>query len=210
MGLSEMTNCYGQTETSPVSFQSHSTTDFLNKISSVGVVHPNVEAKIIDEEGKIVPKGVQGELCVKGYLVMAKYWNDPEKTRETIDEEGWCKSGDLAEMNEEGYVKITGRVKDMIIRGGENIYPIEIESYLMRHPAIRDVQVIGVSDEKMGQEVCACIIPHGDPPSLDDLRDFCTGQIAHYKIPKYVRFVKEYPMTVTGKIKKNIMREETD
>ena len=139
MGISEMTVCYGQTETSPVSFQSFTYTDFKNKTSSVGLVHENVEAKIIDSEGNIVPHGVSGELVIRGYLVMSKYWNDDEKTKETIDEDGWLHSGDLAVMDENGYVKITGRVIDMIIRGGENIYPIEIEEFFLRHPAIRDV-----------------------------------------------------------------------
>jgi fatty-acyl-CoA synthase len=139
----------------------------------VGVVHPNVEAKIVDSNRQTVPIGVQGELAIKGYLVMSKYWNDQTKTKETIDDEGWCYSGDLAEMDQHGFVKITGRVKDMIIRGGENIYPIEIENFFMRHPSIKDIQVIAVNDEKMGQEVCAWIIPRGEAPTLDNLRDFC-------------------------------------
>jgi fatty-acyl-CoA synthase len=147
----------------------------LNKTTSVGLVHPNVEAKIVDDDRKTVARNVSGELAIKGYLVMSKYWNDEEKTRETIDDEGWCYSGDLAEMDEHGFVKITGRVKDMIIRGGENIYPIEIESFFLRHPGVKDIQVIGVDDPKMGQEVCAWIIPNDESPTVEDLRNFSNG-----------------------------------
>ena len=211
LSLSGITNCYGQTETGPVSFQSFTDTPLENKVTSVGQVHPNVEAKVIDRDGNIVPRGVQGELCVRGYLVMSRYWNDAEKTEETIDEEKWCHSGDLAIIDESGYCKITGRTKDMIIRGGENIYPIEIEEFFIKNEAINDIQIIGVDDAKMGQEVCAWItLNRGHSISIDELRDYALGQIAHYKIPKYVRFVESFPSTVTGKIKKVVMREETN
>ena len=178
-------------------------------------MHPNVEAKIIGPDGDILPRGEQGELCVRGYLVMSKYWNDPEKTAEAVDEDGWCYSGDLAILDEEGYVQITGRVKDMLIRGGENIYPIEIENFFLKNELIQDIQVIGVEDDVMGQEVCAWIVLQDQNESdkekiVDKLREYASGRISHFKVPRYVRFVEGYPLTVTGKVKKNVMRDISD
>jgi fatty-acyl-CoA synthase len=208
MHMKDVTICYGMTETSPVSFQSMPDDDLEKRVTTVGRIHPYVEVKIIDVDGMILPRGAQGELLTRGYSVMRGYWGDPEKTREAIDEGGWMHTGDLAIMDEDGYCSITGRVKDMIIRGGENVYPREIEEFLYRHPAVQDVQVFGVPDEKYGEEVCAWIrLRAGDGAVEEDIRAFCKGQIAHYKIPRYVRFVDEYPMTVTGKVQKFVMRE---
>ncbi len=208
MNMSEVTIGYGMTETSPISMQSSPTDTIEKRVGTVGQVHPHVTVKIIDEEGEIVPQGVQGEFCTKGYSVMIGYWGDPERTAESIDSDGWMHSGDLATMDSDGYVNITGRVKDMIIRGGENVYPKEIEEYLYRFPKLQDVQVFGVPDEKYGEEICAWILlKEGETASLDDIKYFCKGQIAHYKVPRYVRFVKEFPMTVTGKIQKFVMRD---
>ncbi len=208
MHMRDVTICYGMTETSPVSFQSMPDDDLERRVSTVGRIHPYVEVKIVDVDGRVVPRGLQGELLTRGYSVMRGYWGDPEKTREAIDESGWMHTGDLAVMDEDGYCRITGRVKDMIIRGGENVYPREIEEFLYRHPAVQDVQVFGVSDEKYGEEVCAWIkLRAGGGAGEEDIRAFCKGQIAHYKIPRYVRFVEEYPMTVTGKVQKFVMRE---
>ena len=208
MHMRDVTICYGMTETSPVSFQSMPDDDLEKRVSTVGRIHPYVEVKIIDVDGKVLPRGVQGELLTRGYSVMRGYWGDPEKTREAIDEGGWMHTGDLAVMDADGYCRITGRVKDMIIRGGENVYPREIEEFLYRHPAVQDVQVFGVPDQKYGEEVCAWIrLRAGGGAVEEDIRAFCRGQIAHYKIPRYVRFVDEYPMTVTGKIQKFVMRE---
>ena len=208
MHMRDVTICYGMTETSPVSFQSMPDDDLEKRVSTVGRIHPYVEVKIIDVDGNVLPRGVQGELLTRGYSVMRGYWGDPEKTREAIDEGGWMHTGDLAVMDADGYCRITGRVKDMIIRGGENVYPREIEEFLYRHPAVQDVQVFGVPDQKYGEEVCAWIRLRAGGGAVDeDIRAFCRGQIAHYKIPRYVRFVDEYPMTVTGKIQKFVMRE---
>lgn len=208
MNMREVTICYGMTETSPVSFQSMPDDDLGKRVSTVGRIHPYVEVKIVDADGKTVPRGTQGELLTRGYSIMRGYWNDPEKTREAIDEAGWMRTGDLAIMDEDGYCRITGRVKDMIIRGGENVYPREVEEFLYRHPAVQDVQVFGVPDEKYGEEVCAWIrLRAGAAIVEDDIRAFCKGEIAHYKIPRYVRFVDDYPMTVTGKIQKFAMRD---
>lgn len=208
MNMKEVTICYGMTETSPVSFQSMPDDDLEKRVSTVGRIHPFVEVKIVDADGKTAPRGAQGELLTRGYSVMRGYWGDPDKTREAIDAGGWMHTGDLAVMDGDGYCRITGRVKDMIIRGGENVYPREIEEFLYRHPAVQDVQVFGVPDEKYGEEVCAWIrVRVGVAVVEEDIRAFCKGQIAHYKIPRYVRFVEEYPMTVTGKVQKFVMRD---
>ncbi|WP_114813868.1 AMP-binding protein [Paraburkholderia kururiensis] len=207
MHLSEITIAYGMTETSPVSFQS-STTDPLDKrTTTVGRIQPHLEVKIVDPLGNIVPVGETGELCTKGYSVMLGYWADDAKTKESIIE-GWMHTGDLATIDAEGYCNIVGRLKDMVIRGGENIYPREVEEFLFRHPKIQSVQVFGVPDQKYGEELCAWIVLRsGEKATPEEIQEFCRGQIAHYKIPKYVRFVDELPMTVTGKIQKFVMRE---
>lgn len=209
MHLSEITIAYGMTETSPVSFQS-STTDPLDKrVTTVGRVHPHVEAKVIDLAGRIVPPGTKGELLTRGYLVMQGYWGDEKRTMEVIDNTGWMHTGDLATFDEEGYCSIVGRLTDMVIRGGENIYPREIEELLYSHPKIQDVQVFGVPDSKYGEELCAWIILHeGENTNEDEIKKFCQGKISHFKIPRHIRFVDEYPMTVTGKIRKFIMRKQ--
>jgi fatty-acyl-CoA synthase len=209
MHMSEVTICYGMTETSPVSFQSSVDDPIERRVSTVGRIHPHVEVKIIDADGHIVPPGVPGELCTRGYLVMQRYWDEPEHTQEAIDPARWMHTGDLATLDSEGYCNIVGRIKDMVIRGGENIYPREIEEFLYRHPKIQDVQVIGVPDQKYGEELCAWVkLKAGMEASAGEIRDFCEGQIAHYKIPRYVKFVDSFPMTVTGKIQKYLMREE--
>ncbi|MDR5755489.1 AMP-binding protein [Caballeronia sp. LZ035] len=206
MHLSEITIAYGMTETSPVSFQS-STTDPLDKrTTTVGRVQPHLEVKIVDPVGEIVPVGETGELCTRGYSVMKGYWGDEAKTRETVVD-GWMHTGDLATLDAEGYCNIVGRLKDMLIRGGENIYPREIEEFLFRHPKVQSVQVFGVPDQKYGEEVCAWIVARpGEHLSEEEIRDFCAGQIAHYKVPRYIRFVDDLPMTVTGKVQKFVMR----
>jgi fatty-acyl-CoA synthase len=209
MRMQQVTIAYGMTETSPVSCQSSTDTPLEKRVSTVGTVQPHIEIKIVDPEtGEIVKPGVSGEFCTRGYSVMHGYWEDEEKTREAIDAEGWMHTGDLATMDAEGYVNIVGRIKDLVIRGGENIYPREIEEFLYRHPKIQDVQVVGLPDKKYGEELCAWIIPKpGQTLSADEVRDFCKGQIAHYKVPKYIQFVTEFPMTVTGKIQKFKIRE---
>jgi fatty-acyl-CoA synthase len=209
MHMNEVTICYGMTETSPVSFQTSADDPLEKRVGTVGRIHPHVEVKIVDADGRIVPPGMPGELCTRGYSVMRGYWNDEEKTRETIDQGRWMHTGDLATIDAEGYCNIVGRIKDMVIRGGENIYPREIEEFLYRHPKIADVQVIGVPDRKYGEELCAWIRLKADQSCTDEeIRQFCEGQIAHYKIPRYVMFVDAFPMTVTGKIQKYLMREE--
>ncbi|WP_199153250.1 AMP-binding protein [Chromobacterium sp. ASV23] len=209
MHMAEVTICYGMTETSPVSLQSATDTPLAQRVSTVGCAHPHVEVKIVDAEGRIVPRGVSGELCVRGYSVMLGYWGDEEMTRAAIDAAGWMHSGDLAAMNEDGSVNIVGRVKDMVIRGGENVYPREIEEFLYRHPKIQEVQVIGVPDVRYGEELCAWIrLRDGEQASAEEIRAFCQGQIAHYKIPRYIEFVDSFPMTVTGKIQKYLMRRQ--
>ncbi len=209
MHMAEVTIAYGMTETSPVSCQSDADTPLEKRVSTVGRVQPHLEVKIIDpESGAVVARGERGELCTRGYSVMHGYWGDVEKTREAIDAEGWMHTGDLATMDAEGYVNIVGRIKDMVIRGGENLYPREIEEFLYRHPQVQDVQVVGVPDEKYGEELCAWIIAKpGASPTEDDIRAFCKGQIAHYKVPRYIRFVTAFPMTVTGKIQKFKIRD---
>ena len=210
MNLREITIAYGMTETSPVSCQSSTDTPLEKRVSTVGQVQPHLEIKIVDPEtGAIVPRGERGEFCTKGYSVMHGYWEDAAKTHEAIDADGWMHTGDLATMDAEGYVNIVGRIKDMVIRGGENIYPREIEEFLYRHPQVQDVQVVGVPDQKYGEELCAWIIAKpGTKPTEDDIRAFCKGQIAHYKVPRYIRFVTSFPMTVTGKIQKFKIRDE--
>ena len=209
MHVPEVTICYGMTETSPVSFQSDVADPIELRVSTVGRVLPHLECKIVDPDtGATVPRGVTGELCTRGYAVMLGYWNDAAGTAEAIDRARWMHSGDIAVMNDEGYVTIAGRIKDMIIRGGENIYPREIEDFLYTHPKISEVQVIGVPDGKYGEEVCAWIrLRDGVTATPEEFREFCHGQIATYKIPRYIRFTTEFPMTVTGKIQKFRMRE---
>ncbi len=208
MHLTEMTIGYGMTETSPVSTQTAIGDPIEKQTGSVGRVHPHVEIKIIDSEGRIVPRGTKGELCTRGYLVMLGYWDDDERTSQAIDKTGWMHSGDLAIMDDDGYLNIVGRIKDMVIRGGENIYPREIEEFLYRHPAIQDVQVFGVPDQRFGEELCAWIkIRAGSTLSAEEVKAFCKDQIAHYKVPRHIRFVDEFPMTVTGKMQKFVMRE---
>jgi fatty-acyl-CoA synthase len=208
MNLAEVTIAYGMTETSPVSFQSAIDDPIALRVSTVGRVHPHLEVKIIDAEGRIVPRGTQGELCTRGYSVMLGYWDDEARTREAIDRAGWMHTGDLATIDEAGYCAITGRIKDLVIRGGENIYPREVEEYLYRHPKVQAAQVVGIPDEKYGEELCAWIrLQDGMNASEEEIREFCRGQIAHQKIPRYIRFVEEFPMTVTGKVQKFIIRE---
>ena len=209
MNLTQITIAYGMTETSPVSCQSSTDTPLAKRVSTVGLVQPHIDIKIIDPEtGAVVTRGERGEFCTRGYSVMQGYWGDIEKTAEAIDAEGWMHTGDLATMDDEGYVNIVGRIKDMVIRGGENIYPREIEEYLYRHTAVQDVQVVGLPDKKYGEELCAWIIVKpGQAVTEQDIRDFCKGQIAHYKVPRYIQFVTEFPMTVTGKIQKFKIRD---
>ena len=210
MHLSEITIAYGMTETSPVSCQSSTGTPLAKRVSTVGQVQPHLEVKIVNPEtGETVPVGERGEFCTRGYSVMHGYWGDEAKTREAIDAEGWMHTGDLATMDAEGYVNIVGRIKDMVIRGGENIYPREIEEFLYRHPQVQDVQVVGVPDAKYGEELCAWIVVKpGQELTEEAVRAFCKGQVAHYKVPRYIRFVTGFPMTVTGKIQKFRIRDE--
>jgi len=207
MHLSEITIAYGMTETSPVSFQSATTDPLDKRTSTVGRIQPHLEAKVVDAEGRTVPVGAIGELWTRGYSVMRGYWDDDARTREAI-QDGWMHTGDLATIDAEGYCNIVGRLKDMLIRGGENIYPREIEEFLFQHPKIQSVQVFGVPDAKYGEEVCAWVtLRPGEQMTEDELREYCQGRIAHYKVPRYVRFVDEMPMTVTGKVQKFVMRE---
>ncbi|NMG27307.1 AMP-binding protein [Aromatoleum evansii] len=209
MNMREVTIAYGMTETSPVSFQSGTDDPLDRRVSTVGRIQPHLEVKIVDNEGRIVPRGTPGELCTRGYSVMLGYWEDEAKTREAIDAGGWMHTGDLATIDDEGFCNIVGRIKDMVIRGGENLYPREIEEFLYRHPKILDVQVVGVPDQKYGEELCAwVIVREGQTLTEAEVRDFCQGQIAHYKVPRYIRFVDSFPMTVTGKIQKFQIREQ--
>lgn len=208
MHISDMTICYGMTETSPVSFQSSVDDPIERRVSTVGRIHPHVEVKIVDENGEIVPCGTSGELCTRGYSVMLGYWEEPEQTARVKDADGWMHSGDLATIDEEGFCNIVGRLKDMVIRGGENLYPREIEDFLYRHPSIQDVQLFGVPDLRYGEELCAwVIVREGHALTEEDIRDFCRGQIAHQKVPRYIRFVDAFPLTVTGKVQKFVMRD---
>jgi fatty-acyl-CoA synthase len=208
MHMPEVTICYGMTETSPVSFQSRPDDTLERRVGTVGRVHPHVQVKIIDAAGRVTPRGVAGELLTRGYSVMRGYWNDPERTRDVIDAGGWMHTGDLAIIDEHGYCNIVGRVKDIIIRGGENVAPREIEEFLYLHPAVFDVAVVGVPDVKYGEEVCACIqLRAGMALSEEDIREFCRGRIAHYKVPRYVRFMDSFPLTISGKVQKYLIRE---
>jgi len=210
MGMTEVTICYGMTETSPVSTQTRADDSLDRRVSTVGRVHPHLEVKIVDPvTGLTVARGEQGELCTRGYSVMLGYWAQPEKTAEVIDAARWMHTGDLAVMDDDGYVAITGRIKDMVIRGGENVYPREVEEFLYTHPDVLDAQVIGVPDERYGEELMAWIRlrPGAEPITVDAVREYCAGKLAHYKIPRYVHVVDEFPMTVTGKIRKVEMRE---
>jgi fatty-acyl-CoA synthase len=210
MNLSEITIAYGMTETSPVSFQSSTDDPLDRRVSTVGRILPHIEVKIVDGNGAIVPPGMSGELLTRGYSVMLGYWGDEERTREAIDRARWMHTGDLATIDAEGYCNIVGRIKDMVIRGGENVYPREIEEFLYRHPKIQDVQVVGVPDERYGEEICAWVkLRPGEHAGEEEIKAFCRGQIAHYKVPRYVKFVDEFPMTVTGKIQKFVMRERS-
>ena len=211
MNMSEVTIAYGMTETSPVSTQTSADDPLEKRVTTVGRVHPHVEIRIVDPgTGAIVPRGTSGEFQTRGYSVMLGYWNDPERTAEAIDSEGWMHTGDLAVMDDEGYVNIVGRIKDMIIRGGENVYPREIEEFLYTHPDIVDVQVIGVPDVRYGEEVMAWVqLRDGAGTTETDIKDFCRGTIAHYKVPRYIKFTDTFPMTITGKIQKFKMREQS-
>jgi len=210
MHMPEVTICYGMTETSPVSTQTAADDDVEHRTSTVGRVHPHVEIKIVDPNtAECVERGRPGELCTRGYSVMQGYWNAAEQTADAIDRAGWMHTGDLATMDADGYVNIVGRSKDMIIRGGENVYPREIEEFLYTHPDVRDVQVVGVPDVRYGEEVAAFVILRaGAALDSDGVREFCRGRIAHYKVPRYVIAVDEFPMTVTGKIQKFKLREQ--
>ena len=211
MHMDEVTICYGMTETSPVSTQTLPDDSLHHRTATVGRAHPHVEIRIADATtGESLPRGAIGEFCTRGYSVMTGYWNEPEQTAAAIDGDGWMHTGDLAVMADDGYVNIVGRIKDMVIRGGENIYPREIEEFLYTHPAVADVQVIGVPDPKYGEELMAWVkLRPGTTADEQELREFCRGQIAHFKIPRYVRFVDEFPMTVTGKVQKFVMREQS-
>src|SRR5690349_4374804 len=211
MNMGEVTIAYGMTETSPVSFQSSTDDPLERRVSTVGRIHPHVEVKVVDLEGRVVPRGQRGELCTRGYSVMLGYWDEAEKTADVLDANGWMHTGDIAVIDQEGYCNIVGRIKDMVIRGGENLYPREIEEFLYRHPKIQDVQIFGVADDRYGEELCAWIRTRpGETLTAEDVRAFCQGQIAHNKIPRYVEFVDEFPMTVTGKIQKFLMREAVE
>ena len=211
MHMAEILIGYGQTESSPINHMTLKDDPLEKRVSTVGRPAPHLEIKLVDEQGAVVPVGEKGEICCRGYAVMQGYWQDEERTRETIDNSGWLHSGDLGIMDEDGYTQIVGRIKDMIIRGGENIYPAEIEDFLYGHPKIQDVQVIGVSDAKYGEQVCAWIqLQDGESLDEDDVKAFCEGKIAHFKVPSHIKFVDEYPMTVTGKIQKFVMREQME
>jgi fatty-acyl-CoA synthase len=210
MNMAEVSIAYGMTETSPVSCQTRADDDLDRRTATIGRVHPHVEIKVVDPAtGETVERGQTGEFCTRGYSVMLGYWEDDEKTHEAIDKDGWMHTGDLAEMREDGYCNIVGRIKDMVIRGGENVYPREIEEFLYAHPDVEDVQVIGVPDEKYGEELCAWIKMRSGAQPLDAaaVREYATGRLAHYKIPRYVHLVDEFPMTITGKVRKVEMRE---
>jgi fatty-acyl-CoA synthase len=209
MGIHQIGIAFGMTETSPVSTQVRIDDTLEHRCETVGQVMPHTEIKILDPvSGSIVPRGEPGEFCARGYLVMRGYWNDPERTAEVIDSARWMHTGDLATMDDEGYIRVVGRIKDMVIRGGENVYPREIEEFLYTHPQIADVQVIGVPDERYGEELMAWVVLRpGASLTAEEVREFCRGQIARYKIPRYVKFVDSFPMTVTGKVQKFKMRE---
>jgi fatty-acyl-CoA synthase len=209
--MRDVTICYGMTETSPVSCQTRADAPLERRVGTVGLVHPHVEVKIVDpESGAVVARGARGELCTRGYSVMLGYWDDLESTRTAVDAARWMHTGDLAVMDDEGYVSIVGRIKDMIIRGGENVYPREVEELLHTHPKVVDVQVIGVPDARYGEEVMAWVkLRDGETATADELRAFCEAEIARFKVPRYFKFVDAFPMTVTGKVKKFEMREQS-
>jgi fatty-acyl-CoA synthase len=208
MHMSEVLIAYGQTETSPVNHMTAADDPIDKRVGTVGRPGPHLEIKIADNDGNPVAPGEKGEICCRGYSVMQGYWDDAERTAETIDSDGWLHSGDLGIMDEEAYVQVVGRIKDMIIRGGENVYPTEIEQFLYTHPDIQDVQVFGIPDAKYGEEICAWVQLHeGSSADAESIRAFCKDKIAHFKVPRYIKAVHEYPMTVTGKIQKFKMRE---
>jgi fatty-acyl-CoA synthase len=209
MHMDEVTICYGMTETSPVSTQTGADDELERRVGTVGRVAPHLEIRVADPgDGRTLPRGESGEFQTRGYSVMLGYWNDPERTAEAIDEEGWMRTGDLAVMDDAGYVRIVGRIKDMIIRGGENVYPREIEEFLYAHPDVSDVQVVGVPDERYGEAVMAWVQRReGAEVSEEELREYCRGRIAHFKVPRYVAFTDEFPMTVTGKVQKFALRD---
>jgi fatty-acyl-CoA synthase len=208
MNMRDMICLYGMTELSGGSVQNTPEDTFEQRVSTIGRVQPHMEVRIADPDGRTVPLGVQGELCFRGYKAMRGYWGDEARTRETIDAANWLHSGDLGVMDEHGFIRITGRSKDMVIRGGENIYPREIEEFLFNHPAVADVQVFGVPDPRYGEELCAWIrLKDGAAATEEDIRGFCRDRITHFKIPRHVRFVDTFPMTVTGKVQKFVMRE---
>jgi fatty-acyl-CoA synthase len=211
MHMPEVEIAYGMTETSPVSTQTRIDSPLDKRVGTVGLIGPHLEIKIVDPgSGQVVPLGQPGELCTRGYSVMLGYWNNPEATTNAIDAARWMHTGDLATLDEDGYINIVGRIKDMIIRGGENVYPREIEEFLYTHPKISDVQIIGLPDAKYGEEIMAWVqLKSGEQSSSEEIRAFCQGKIAHYKIPRYVKFVDGFPMTVTGKIQKFLMRQQS-
>jgi fatty-acyl-CoA synthase len=209
MHMREVTIAYGMTETSPVSFQSHTDDPLDKRVTTVGRIHPHLEVKLVDAEGTTVPRGAVGELCTRGYSVMRGYWDDAEKTAESVDSDGWMHTGDLATLDADGFCNIVGRVKDMLIRGGENVYPREIEEVLYQHPAVAVAQVFGIPDARYGEEVCAWIVAKpGIAANAEDLMAFCRDRLAHFKVPRVVRFRDSLPMTVTGKAQKYLMRAE--
>ena len=212
MHMGEVEICYGMTETSPVSTQTRIDAPLEKRVGTVGVIHPHLEIKIVDPAtGKVVPLGEAGELCTRGYSVMPGYWNNPQATAHSIDSARWMHTGDLATMDSEGYINIVGRLKDMIIRGGENVYPREIEEFLYTHPKVSDVQVIGVPDARYGEEIAAWVkVKPGQEVTAEELKEFSMGKIDHYKIPNYFKFVNEFPMTDTGKPQKYQMRQKSN
>jgi fatty-acyl-CoA synthase len=208
LGMPEVTICYGMTETSPVSFQSQIDDPVALRVETVGRVHPHVEVKVVDPAGQVVPRGQPGQLLTRGYSVMLGYWSEPQRTHDAIDQEGWMHTGDLATLDDADYCRIVGRLKDMLIRGGENIYPREIEEFLFTHKDVAEVQVFGVPDPRYGEEVCAWIrLKPGHSATAESVREWCRGRIAHYKVPRYIEFVETFPMTITGKVQKHLMRE---
>jgi fatty-acyl-CoA synthase len=209
MNMRAVTIAYGMTETSPVSFQTGDADPLDRRVSTVGRVQPHLECKVVGPDGETVPRGETGELCTRGYSVMLGYWDDPDRTAEAVDPEGWMHTGDLATIDAEGYGNIVGRLKDMVIRGGENVYPREVEEFLYRHPKVEDVTVVGVPDDRYGEELCAWIrLKPGESADAEEIAAFCRGEIAHYKIPRYISFVDAFPMTVTGKIQKFMIRDQ--
>jgi len=208
MHIRDITIAYGMTETSPVSFQSAIDDPIERRVSTVGRVQPHLEVKIVDAEGEVVPRGERGELLTRGYSVMRGYWDDFEQTAAAIDGDGWMHTGDLATIDDEGYGNIVGRIKDMVVRGGENIYPREVEEFLFTHPKIEAAQVVGLPDQKYGEELCAWIkLRSGETMTENEVREYCVGKIAHFKIPRHICFVPDFPMTVTGKVQKFLIRK---